>query len=54
MSTGLMKMADTISRERLDEIIAGTGVDEAIVVNILSYVGIRLEDPEDMRTVKVR
>ena len=47
-------MADTISRKRLDEIIAEIGVDEAIIMNILSYVGIRLEDPEAMRTVKVR
>jgi hypothetical protein len=47
-------MADTISRERLDEIIEETGVDEVIIMNTLSYVGIRLEDPEAMRTVKVR
>ncbi len=47
-------MVDTISQERLDEIIAETGVDEAIIMNILSYVGIRLEDLEAMRTIKVR
>ena len=45
-------MADTITQERLDEIIAETGVDEVTVMNILSYVGIRLEDPKAMRTIK--
>ena len=39
---------------RIDEIIEETGVDEAIIMNILSYVGIRLEDPENMRTIKMR
>ncbi len=44
-------MVDTISRERLDEIIAETGVDEAIIMNILSYVGIRLEDQDEVKAM---
>ncbi len=44
-------MVDTISQERLDEIIAETGVDEAIIMNILSYVGIRLEDQDEVKAM---